>query len=177
MKKLLILDIDETMLFATENQLSHAHDFVANQYFVYIRPYLEEFIDFAFQNFKVAVWTSSNEIYANYIVKKIFEQTDLLEFIWARKRCVSKFNPDTWEYEYIKDLKKIKRKGFELESVIMIDDTPKKLCRNYGNLVRVSPFMGDQRDEELRYLMAYLENLKHVPNIRCVEKRGWKNRL
>lgn len=59
----------------------------------------------------------------------------------------------------------------------MVDDTPKKLRRNYGNLVRVLPFEGDQRDEELPDLIEYLNQLKDAKNIRRVEKRGWKSRL
>ena len=59
----------------------------------------------------------------------------------------------------------------------MVDDTQKKLRRNYGNLVRVSPFEGDQRDEELLDLMTYLERIKGAENIRSIEKRGWRNRL
>lgn len=176
MKKLLILDIDETLLFATQQPLQGNYDFKAAHYLVYKRPYLSTFLDFAFDNFKVAVWTSSNALYATHIVKNIFPSPSALEFVWARNRCVTKFNPETWEYEYIKDLKKVKRSGFCLKNIIMVDDTPKKLRRNYGNLVRVLPFEGDQRDEELLDLVAYLEQLKNVENIRTIEKRGWKNR-
>ena len=115
-------------------------------------------------------------MYAQHVVSKIVDRVNDLEFLWARKRCVSKFNPELWNYEYIKDLKKVKKKGFRLEDIIMVDDTPKKLRRNYGNLVRVAPFMGDLRDEELLDLTTYLEELKSVPNVRKVEKRGWKSR-
>ena len=177
MKKLLILDLDETLLFATEKPLQQAHDFKAQHYLVYKRPYLKNFLDFAFENFTVAVWTSSNELYANYVVQQVFASPDSLEFVWARQRCVAKFNPETWEYDYIKDLKKVKKQGFCLKQMIMVDDTPKKLRRNYGNLVRVLPFEGDQRDEELLDLIEYLNQLKDAENIRTVEKRGWKSRL
>lgn len=175
--KLLILDIDETLLFASQQALDQKHDFLAEHYFVYKRPYLEEFLEFAFNNFKVAIWTSSNELYANHIVKQIITSPDALEFVWARSKCVAKFNPETWEHDYIKDLKKAKKNGYNLKDMIMVDDTPKKLRRNYGNLVRVTPFMGDQRDEELLDLATYLEQLKGEKNIRKVEKRGWKNRI
>ena len=177
MKKLLILDIDETLLFATEKPLSHNEDFMAQHYFVYLRPYLREFLDFANHNFRVAIWTSSNELYAQHIVKHIIPSDIPLEFVWARQRCVAKFNPENWEHEYIKDLKKVKRKGYKLEQILMVDDTPKKLRRNFGNLIKISPFMGDQRDEELLDLMVYLEQLVQVENVRCIEKRGWKSRL
>ena len=177
MDKLLILDIDETLLFATESPLDLEEDFSAQHYFVYKRPYLDEFLKFAFHYYKVAVWTSSNELYANHIVENIFSNPEQLEFVWARNRCVSKFNPETWEYDHIKDLKKVKKRGYPLEKIIMVDDTPRKLMRNYGNLVRVAPFKGDQCDKEFLDLMPYLERLSEVDNVRNIEKRAWKIRL
>jgi RNA polymerase II subunit A small phosphatase-like protein len=176
MEKLLILDIDETLLYATESQLAHGHDFEADQYFVYLRPYLREFLEFCFEHFRVAVWTSSNEWYAQFIIEKLFRDKNKLEFVWSRERCVRKFNSMEYSFTYIKDLKKVKKRGYSLEKIIMVNDSPEKLVRNYGNLVRVTPFYGDQRDEEFLDLMSYLEHLKFHENIRKVEKRGWKNR-
>lgn len=170
------MDIDETLLHASETPLEFKHDFIAGQYFVYLRPYLQLFLEFAFQHFDVAVWTSSNETYANHVVSRVFRDGMSPRFVWSRHRCTTKFDPETWQYDYIKDLKKVKRKGFPLASVIMVDNTPKKLRRNYGNLVTVKSFYGDQRDEELLYLMPYLEELEKVDNIRSVEKRGWSAR-
>lgn len=57
----------------------------------------------------------------------------------------------------VKDLKTIRRVGYELERVIVVDDTAKKHERNYGNLVRVRPFEGQLDDDELLYLATYLE--------------------
>lgn len=79
------------------------------------------------------------------------------------------------EAYYIKNLKKLKRKGYHLEEIIMVDDTPRKLVKNYGNLVRVTEWLGDMEDNELLLLMQYLSDLKNVKNIRTIEKRGWQN--
>ncbi|MCE2570961.1 HAD family hydrolase [Motilimonas eburnea] len=175
-QKLLILDLDETLIYATENKLNMGHSFIAGQYFVYKRPYLKEFLEYCLDEFLVAVWTSSNELYAAKIVNQIFGEDHDLEFVWSRERCVRKFDPEIYDWFYVKDLKKVKKKGYSLESMIMVDDTPKKLIRNYGNLVRVCEFVGDQRDEELLDLIIYLEELKRVENVRQVEKRNWKSR-
>lgn len=59
----------------------------------------------------------------------------------------------------------------------MIDDTPEKLSRNYGNLVRVSPFERSLVDTELFYLQKYLPSLAIVENVREVEKRGWYQKI
>lgn len=75
----------------------------------------------------------------------------------------------------VKDLKTIRRVGYELERVIVVDDTAKKHERNYGNLVRVRPFEGQLDDDELLYLATYLETLAGVDDVRVVEKRGWRH--
>ena len=87
---------------------------------------------------------------------------------------MTKFDPELYEHDFIKDLKKVKARGFKLENMIMIDDTPSKLRRNYGNLVRVREFEGDQSDDELKLLIPYLSWLKNTVNVRTVEKRNWR---
>ena len=59
----------------------------------------------------------------------------------------------------------------------MVDDTPKKLERHYGNLVRIAEWLGDANDSELLILKEYLLELKEVSNVRNVEKRGWQRRF
>ncbi len=58
----------------------------------------------------------------------------------------------------------------------MIDDTPSKLRKNYGNLIAIDEFCAQKNDIELLRIMKYLDDLKNVPNIRIIEKRGWKNK-
>jgi len=56
---------------------------------------------------------------------------------------------------------------------VVIDDSPRKLERSYGN--HVLPFEGDASDEELEKLEQYLFWLKCVPDVRSVDKRNWRN--
>ncbi len=56
----------------------------------------------------------------------------------------------------------------------MIDDTPEKLERNYGNHVRIRPFEGQADDTELRDLIPFLNWLCSVEDLRSVEKRNWR---
>jgi Dullard-like phosphatase family protein len=179
-QKLLILDLDETLIYATEQPLEHKADFVlfentATPYFVYKRPCLDSFLEFCFAHFQVAIWTSSAEDYAQGIVDNILLPSQQPKFVWARKRCTYRRNLETYEYEWLKNLSKVKRHGYKLENVIMIDDTPAKLAKNYGNLVPVKPFEGNLLDNELNVLPRFLEKLAKVENIKRVEKRYWRN--
>lgn len=57
----------------------------------------------------------------------------------------------------------------------MIDDSPEKTKDNYGNAIYVTPFEGNQNDNELKNLSEYLNIIKSCSNVRSFEKRGWKN--
>ncbi|MCO7225819.1 HAD family hydrolase [Pleionea sp. CnH1-48] len=173
-KKLLILDIDETLLFATSEPLSQKKvDFMVGPYSIYLRPFLYEFLAEASQNYRIALWTASSESYAHRIVEQIFKNRFELEFIWARKRCTLRFDPIHYEYFYLKNLKKLKRRGELLEQIIMVDNTPRKLMKNYGNLVAIPSFEGESDDEALLYLSHYLRILANASNVRVIDKRGW----
>jgi len=71
-------------------------------------------------------------------------------------------------------LKKVRRAGFELERVLVVDDSPEKLERNYGNIVVVSEFIGDPADRELLELADYLSELADEGDFRRIEKRAWR---
>ena len=77
----------------------------------------------------------------------------------------------------MKDLKEVRKAGCRLEQVIVVDDTARKHERNYGNLVLVRGWEGDEQDDELLHLRAYLETLVDLENVRAIEKRRWRAQL
>jgi TFIIF-interacting CTD phosphatase-like protein len=176
-KKLLILDLDETLIYSTEMKLKRSQDFVVGQYLVYKRPFLHEFIEFCIENFNVAVWTSSTSSYAVEIVANIFQNPSDLKFIWSKTRCTISFDLDLQETFLEKKMTKVRGRGYDLKKVIVVDDLPQVWRNSYGNLVRVKSFFGEADDNELQKLIAYLEKLKDVENIRKIEKRTWQNRI
>ena len=175
--KLLVLDLDETLVHATTTRLEREPDFAVGSYSVYKRPGLVEFLNSVAENYRVAVWTSSNELYAEAIVARVFPEGISLEFVWSRSRCTPRRNFSTDSYDWLKDLKKLKRKGYSLEEVLVVDDSPEKLVRSYGNLVPAHPYEGDLSDDELSWLSKYLGMLVPVQNVRRLEKRGWRKRI
>ena len=176
-RQLLILDLDETLIYAAAEPLGRACDFQTGPYSVYKRPFLEEFLSQCAQWFDLAVWTTSLEDYAASIVQHIFPGDKELSFVWARERCTRSFNSETAEQFWIKDLKKLKKQGYLLARIIVVDDSPEKLERQYANLVRVNPFLGDPCDRELNLLKSFLEHLATVDDVRKAEKRNWKHHI
>jgi Dullard-like phosphatase family protein len=176
-RQLLILDIDETLVFATEQALAQPHDFIVGPYFVYKRPHVDAFLTAVAEWFDLAVWTSSTEPYAAQVVRDLIPAPERLTFLWARSRCTRRYDPEFQEEYWLKDLKKVKRLGYSLERTIMIDDSPEKVQRQYGNHIHIRPFVGDASDAELQQLLPYLQFLRSVENVRQTEKRNWRSYL
>lgn len=172
-RPLLILDLDETLVYATEKPLARAADFRTGCYYVYKRPHLETFLTAAAAVFGLAVWSAGTIGYVESIVWRIGRDLPL-SFVFSRKQCTRCFDHETQEEYFLKDLKKVKRRGFDLDRVLIAEDDPRQVRRHYGNAVYVKPFVGDEGDVELPLLAAYLVSISAVPNFRKLEKRGWR---
>jgi RNA polymerase II subunit A small phosphatase-like protein len=184
-KILLILDLDETLIYASKEQLEREADFRVEFYHVYKRPWLDKFIKYVSEHFLLAVWSSASDQYVSEVVGNIFPDKEGLEFVWGRSRCVQKrnlqiddqgyFSDDYYaHYHYVKPLKKVKRRGFNLERILIIDDTPHKSQNNFGNAIYPRPYIGSTDDEELKIMMDYLDHLKDKDGVRKIEKRNWR---
>ena len=175
-KKLLVLDLDETLIHSSEKRLADGESFLIHNFFVYKRPYLDWFMSEMLNTFEVAIWSAAGHDYVHSVICHLF-QRDSLKFVWTSQNCTLSKNVNTGEYDIIKNLRKLKNRGYPLESIVVIDDSSAKHRRNYGNLVTVKEFLGDQNDNDLQLLAAYLKQLAKVPNIRNVEKRGWRTQV
>lgn len=129
-KHLLILDVDETLVFAEEKPLARAADFHVGPFHVYRRPYLADFISTVFQWFDVAVWSSASSAYVYGIVENVFGVPNPLQFVWTCDRCTRRYDEELGEHFYAKNLSKLRKLGFQLQRILMIDDSPEKLARH-----------------------------------------------
>jgi RNA polymerase II subunit A small phosphatase-like protein len=173
-KILLILDLDETLIYATEHELFEPSDFKTDNYFIYKRPNLEEFFKNVENAYDLAIWSSGTDDYVEDIIKKIKPENIEFKFIWGRSRCTYRRDLCLNEYEYEKKLEKVKKKGYKLEKILIVDDSPQKSRDNYGNAIYVSEFTGNKKDNELKLLAEYLTTIKDSENVRKIEKRFWK---
>ena len=175
--KLLILDIDETLIYSSEKQLDRIPDFRLDEYFVYIRPGLEEFIFNCSKLFNLAIWTASSSEYAREVIKNIFPDDLQLEFIFTGERCLVKRNLDLDVFEIFKPLKKVKRKGYSLNHILIVDNIAETFKYNYGNGILVKEYLGEDDDRELFLLFKYLEMIGTEENVRMIDKRRWKSKI
>ncbi|MFN0202020.1 MAG: NIF family HAD-type phosphatase [Bacteroidia bacterium] len=182
---LVVLDLDETLIYATTAKLPREPDFQVFHYFVYKRPYVDDFLKNCATHFQLAVWSSASDDYVQEIAANLFPPEIPLQFVWGRSKCLSKYavkDVEDFFYigdhkEYIKPLKKVWKLGYAKERIIVVDDTPSKSKLNYGNAIYPSEFVGQKVDDELPRLFAYLLKMKEVENVRTIEKRGWRSEV
>ena len=175
-EKLLVLDLDETLIHSSLSKLSYEEDFSFDDYFVYKRPLVERFLVTIASHYKLAIWSSAGDIYVQTIAERIKPKEIDFEFVWGRSRCTLKRDMETDTYEYEKKLSKLKKKGFALETTLIVDDTHQKARSNYGNAIYIKEFTGDPNDMELEDLLDYLLRLKEETNFRTIEKRNWRQK-
>jgi RNA polymerase II subunit A small phosphatase-like protein len=155
--RLIVFDLDETLVHATKVPLPYAHTFQVGPYFVYVRPFASELIKFCASHFEVAVWSSSSERYVEKLTAELFGTTFPVVFSWAVSKCVQKVDPRSNGYVYIKDLRKVMKHGYAADEIIMIDDSPEKLQRQPTRHLCLPAFTGDPLDTEL---LGVIERIK-----------------
>ncbi|HPF52203.1 MAG TPA: HAD family hydrolase [Draconibacterium sp.] len=184
-KILLILDLDETLIYASKAGTEAEPDAKVFGYKVYKRPYLDEFLVSVSRHFKLAVWSTASEDYIQQIISELFPKNISYEFVWGSGKATlrltktqnHKTDNSTTDNQYVKRLKKVKQLGFTLEKMLIVDDSPDKLIDNYGNAIYIKEFKGDLTDNELLHLEKYLLSLRDLDNVRTIEKRNWRENL
>lgn len=160
--RLIVFDLDETLVHATEAPLLHAHTLQVGPYFVYVRPFASDLIEFCASHFDIAVWSSSSERYVEAVTAALFGTNFPLAFFWAVSKCVQKVDPRSNGYVYIKDLRKAMKHGYALDEIIMIDDSPEKLQRQPARHLCLPAFQGDPLDTELRNVIERIKSMAEI---------------
>ncbi len=112
MRNLVIFDLDETLVHATETELGRPSDFKCASYFVYVRPFLVELLEAVSPVYDMAVWSSSSQAYVDQVVARLIAPRFPLKFAWAVERCVQRADAHSGGYVYIKDLRKVQKHGY-----------------------------------------------------------------
>lgn len=187
--KLIILDLDETLLF-TECESEKEYDFiVCENFMVKKRPYLDEFLNALFEmEFRIGIWTASTEKYANEIVSNLFgkDYEQRLEFVYSRSQCNFKNNTKhsfftSEKIITIKNLKKIwKKKSLKSKwnktNTLILDDNNTTFSKNYGNSIPIPAWSNHylyKNDDALQRLIPLLKIWKSAANVRLLDKQFW----
>lgn len=155
-RNLLIFDLDETLVHATPFVLARAADFECSPLFIYTRPHVKQLLAAVAPFYDLAVWSSSSRAYVDLVVAQVFGAQFEVKFSWSVERCIQRVDTRSNGYVYIKDLRKVHSQGYDLSQITMLDDSPEKIARQPRNHLRVTPYLGQDEDQELKRICEIL---------------------
>lgn len=96
---IIILDLDETVIHSVkipdksiyQKAINRGDAFEVQQYVALKRPFMEEFIHFLTHDsyYSIGVWSAGSYEYVHDVVRNIFPDHDLLEFVMTANDCDS----------------------------------------------------------------------------------------
>lgn len=145
MKKLVILDVDNCLIFS--RQIDIDYDFKIPYYYIKKRNHLDEFLDYVLNNFDVGIWSANSKPYVHAIVEGLGIK-DKVKFIHTEEDCIITMNRGLTRY--IKYIGNVEKYGYDMKDVIMVDDNPNGFPNFKDNVIFIPPFKGKTDDDLLR---------------------------
>ena len=180
-KKLLILDLDETLIHVDFDYI--LKDKIDNYdkilYFdsedeenidipLIIRPGLYEFLEYVSKEFELIVFTASEKEYADAIINYIEKDKKYFKMRLYRNHCIY-IEPGL----YIKDLRIFS--GYKkMEDIIIVDNSLFSFANQLNNGILITSFFEDKNDTFLNNVKDYLEYIKDEKDIREINKESFK---
>ncbi|KAK5780799.1 hypothetical protein RI543_001924 [Arxiozyma heterogenica] len=182
-KKTLVIDLDETLIHSisrgtTHNNPSQAHivevkfstSGVSTLYYVYKRPYCDQFLNKISKWYDIIIFTASMREYADPVI-------DWLESSFPGKFIKRLYRNDCTLRDgvgYIKDLSIIYGGGKNsvsadrLNEIIIIDNSPISYAMQVDNAIQVEGWISDPTDADLLNLIPLLEALRYTTDVRNI---------
>ena len=156
-KKLMILDLDETLVHADFDYKFSSHDVylkmtteegIENIIPINIRPYLAEFLELSSKYFDIAIFTASCKDYADVILNHLDPENKIFKYRFYRESCV------IYKNLYLKFLEIFKT---PLKDCIIIENSMFSFAYNLNNGILVTSYYDDKDDQDLLSLMEFME--------------------
>ena len=126
---------------------------------VKLRPHLEEALSYLSNMYEICVFTAGEQDYADTILNFIDEDRSIIKHRLYRQHCV---RPDSGVY--VKDLSIIADRN--LKDIILVDNSIISFAFNLSNGIPIKAFLGDKPDEELLYMVTFLEEVFTKTDVR-----------
>ena len=173
-----LLDLDETLISATHSDIfdtyiykliKHLPHHTNDPFVIFERPFLQDFLDYVFTNYKVSVFTASSKDYCLFIIDKfLLTKPDRnIEFVFFSYHC------EISEKRYAGNNKRIKlltldfdlEDVFDISSTVLIDDREHWARDQQDLVINVKPFnveeLNSENDTELITVMAQLDEKRN----------------
>ena len=176
-RKLLILDLDETLIHCSVNL--REHQLFDNQIIVKtdegllvpallnIRPYVDEFLRNMSEHFELVLFTASAKYYASKMLRYIDPHRSYFSHVFYRDSCCKTTNG-----KLVKDLTIFV--NVPLKDMILVDNNTYCMLPQPTSGVPILNFYHDREDQELLRIQPFLLELKDVPDHREVLKNTFK---
>jgi len=113
---------------------------------------MEEVLQYLSTLYEICVFTAGEKDYADAILDFIDEERTIIKHRLYRNHCY-KAAPRV----YIKDLRIISDRA--LKDIVIVDNSVVSFIFNMDNGVPIADFRGQANDEELMFMVSYLEEL------------------
>lgn len=178
MKKNLILDLDNTLISAIgtdemkwdEKDKKKALNFdmtnMKGYYRIFHRPHLQKFLDFAFKNYNVSIWSAGSKDYVLFIIQNIILKNHperKLDYIFFSYHC--KLSGKYFNKKSPKHLKLLwdvfNLENYNKNNTVIVDDL-KEVCKAQPkNCIQIEDFTftneNSESDEDLLRVMKLLK--------------------
>ena len=175
-KKILLLDLDETLIHADfnneyVNNKTNKYDKIISfedeneiiSVGIFIRNGLNIFLKELSKDFIIGIFTASYKNYADAIINYIDPNKNYIKFRLYRDNCIQINNIS------IKDLRILK--GIDLKNVILVDNSMYSFANQLNNGILINSFYCDKNDVDLFSVMNYLKcYVNNADDIREVNK-------
>ena len=171
-RKNVILDLDNTLISAEgledfpfedtlmkQKALKFAIHDMDGYYIVFERPYVQDFLDYLFENYDVSIWTAASKDYALFIIKHIIlkKHTRHIKYILFAYHCdLSKkfYNGNSKDLRLIWDT--LDLEGYSTANTVIIDDLEEVYNTQPRNSIHIPAF------EILEDYSDYDKELQHA---------------
>ena len=162
-KKLLLLDLDETLIHADFDSEYPSKSYDATISFmgkkgekcsvgVFVRNGLSCFLENVSKEFEIGIFTASTQEYADAVIKYIDPDNKYFKFKLYRDACVSACGVN------IKDLSLISSDDSDMKRIVLVDNSLYSFANQIRNGVLINSFYNDKNDYDLLNVMNYLLN-------------------
>ena len=117
--------------------------------------------------FEIVVFTAGEREYADTILDFMDGDRIIIKHRLYRQHCVSPSKGI-----FVKDLRVISDR--DLKDIILVDNSIVSFAYQLSNGIPIAAFTGDTNDEELLYLVTYLEELFTQPDVRTYIDKTFK---
>lgn len=182
----LYLDLDETLIYSIDmrsrktlpkyvEQFKH-HNF-ENAYVILERPGLQDFLDWAFENFSVSIWSAASPDYVDFIAKNIVSAKHRrLQRILNSDNCDKSM--ELYGDDHLKKLDMLwehyKLPNHGPDNTVLLDDLRLNMRSQPENCVSVIKFLGTEKfvkDKHLETVKRKLQDiLTHYKKKRRIDK-------